>query len=317
MPEKAADESHPPLTTVTLTIKNKTFTIVLILLNTLLTLSLVSFDIRDSGIVTDTTNSFMIYNWIGSLGAILSYYIFLSIGLAAYPAVILLFVGTLRHLFGRTHQANWIYASGYLMTIMGASMILGCYPGFMSDLAESLNLREIPGGAFGSTMCHPQHGWLNFILNTTGCTLVAGCMVVIGLITIWLYDWRHYSRKVWEEVSDDSHKAVKSDEIEEISEIKESVTKEESGTFGSKVNSVFSWLKVKPGRQLDTMERMQVEDSTQDESNESQQDDTNDEYFQAINTDSEVLPAISDGTKYESISAAGVPAMVSFLVNPV
>ena len=302
MPEKAADESHPPLTTVTLTIKNKTFTIVLILLNTLLTLSLVSFDIRDSGIVTGTTNSFMIYNWIGSLGAAFSYYIFLSIGLAAYPAVILLFIGTLRHLFGRTHQANWIYAGGYLMAILGTSMILGCYPGFMSDVAGSLNLREIPGGAFGSTMCHPQYGWLNFILNTTGCTLVAGCMVVIGLITIWLYDWRHYSRKVWEEVSDDSHKAVSIEE-EIVTEEKVENTKQESGSFGSKVNSVFSWLKVKPGRQLDTMERMQVEESTRDESDLEDSDDTNAEYFQAINTDSEVMPAISDGNQHESISA--------------
>lgn len=304
MPEKAADESHPPLTTVTLTIKNKTFTIVLILLNTLLTLSLVSFDMRDSGIVTGTTNSFMIYNWIGSLGATFSYYIFLSIGLAAYPAVILLFIGTLRHLFGNTHQANWIYAAGYLMAILGTSMILGCYPGFMEELAQSLNLREIPGGAFGSTMCHPKYGWLNFILNTTGCTLVAGCMVAVGLITIWLYDWRHYSRKVWQEVSDDSHKAVAKEEVMEEAVTKEEVhtAKQDSGSFGKKVNSVFSWLKVKPGRHLDTMERMQVEESAKNQIPEDDEDDTNAEYFQAINTDSEVVPAISDN-HYNSMPA--------------
>ena len=305
MPEKVADENHPPLTTVTLTIKNKTFTIVLILLNTLLTLSLVSFDIRDGGSVTGTTNSYVIYNWIGSLGATFSYYIFLSIGLAAYPAVILLFVGTLRHLFGITHQANWIYVGGYLMTVLGASMILGCYPDFLSDLTASLNLKEIPGGAFGSTLCHPVHGWLNFILNTLGCTLVAICMMIIGLITIWLYDWRHYSRKVWKEVSDDSHIAVPApvDEVEEEVENTESApAKNESTSLGSKVNSVFNWLKVKPGRQLDTIERGQIP-ADNDSDNYIDEDDTNAEYLQAVNTESEVVPAISDGSYHDSVPA--------------
>ncbi|MCM8542992.1 MAG: DNA translocase FtsK [Lentisphaeraceae bacterium] len=312
MPEKAADENHPPLTTVTLTIKNKTFTIVLILLNTLLTLSLVSFDIRDSGLVTGTTNSFVVYNWIGSLGASFSYYIFLSIGLAAYPAVILLFIGTLRHLFGMTHQANWIYIAGYLMTVLGASMILGCYPSFLSDLTATLNLKEIPGGAFGSTLCHPQYGWLNYILNTMGCTLVAGCMIAIGLITIWLYDWRHYSRKVWKEVSDDSHKAVDVKELIEEKEEKvaKSPEKNESGTFGSKVNSVFNWLKVKPGRQLDTIERGQIPADDEDDDYE----DTNAEYLQAVNSDSEVMPAIADGNNFNSVPAlADEPDVDSYI----
>ena len=305
MPEKAADENHPPLTTITITLKNKTFTIFLILLNTLLTLSLVSFDIRDSGIVTGTTNSFVIYNWVGSLGANFSYYIFLSIGLAAYPAVILLFIGTLRHLFGTTHEANWIYAGGYLMTVLGTSMILGCYPDFMTDYAVSLNLKEIPGGAFGSTLCHPQHGWLNYILNTMGCTLVAGCLVAIGLITIYLYDWRHYSRKVWSEVSDDSHQAVKAPEIIEDKSDEEDLpaVKEDSKSYiGSKVNSVFNWLKVKPGRQLNTVERHQVsQGDNEEESVNDYGDDTNAEYFEAINTDSDVVPAISDGSDFQPV----------------
>ena len=318
MPEKAVDENHPPLTTVTLTIKNKTFTIVLILINTLLTLSLISFDIRDSGIVTGTTNSYIVYNWIGSLGATFSYYIFLSIGLAAYPAVILLFIGTLRHLFGTTHQANWIYVGGYLMAVLGSSMMLGCYPEFMSGLTETLNLKEIPGGAFGSTLCHPLYGWLNYILNTMGCTLVAGCMIAIGLITIWLYDWRHYSRKVWKEVSDDSHIAVKEEDIEE----KEQVSKHDSvSSIGSKVNSVFNWLKVKPGRQLNTVERLQVEEEQQQESPamaEIDEDDTNAEYIQAINSDSEVMPAIADGAQYDSISAlANEPEVEDIREEPV
>ncbi|MCM8529409.1 MAG: DNA translocase FtsK [Lentisphaeraceae bacterium] len=314
MPEKAADENHPPLTTVTLTIKNKSFTIVLILLNTLLTLSLVSFDIRDSGIVTGTTNSFVVYNWIGSLGASFSYYIFLSIGLAAYPAVVLLFIGTLRHLFGMTHQANWIYIGGYLMTVLGSSMVLGCYPSFLSELTATLNLKEIPGGAFGSTLCHPQYGWLNYILNTMGCTLVAGCMIAIGLITIWLYDWRHYSRKVWKEVSDDSHKAVDIKDIEPEKEVAKDKS-QESGSFGSKVNSVFNWLKVKPGRQLDTIERGQIpKEQEEDDDDIDYGDETNAEYLNAVNTDSDVVPAISDGSYGHSAPAiSDEPEVDSFI----
>ncbi|MCM8534444.1 MAG: DNA translocase FtsK [Lentisphaeraceae bacterium] len=285
MPQKALDENDPPLTTITLRLKNKSFTIFLILINILITLSLVSFDIKDASHVTGTTDSFVIHNWIGALGAQFSYYLFLSIGLAAYPAVILLFICTLRHLFGLTHTANWIYVGGYFLTIFGSAMIFGCYPDFLGDLCQTLNLNQIPGGAFGSTLCHPKFGWLNYVLNTTGCTLLACAMILVGLITIYLYDWRHYSKQLWKEVNDDKI-VVKDVDLKK----KESTTNQDSqsqlqdtaSNVINKVNSVFSWMKVRPGRQLNTIERLGIDDE-QDEVYENQ-----------TGSETEVIPAIAD-----------------------
>jgi DNA segregation ATPase FtsK/SpoIIIE, S-DNA-T family len=290
MPQKALDDNQPPLTTISFRLKNKSFTIILILINILATLSLLSFDILDSSQVNGTTDSFVTHNWIGILGAKFSYYILLSIGLAAYPAVILLFICTLRHLFGITHSANWIYIGGYVLIVLGTAMALGCYPDFMGSLCLSLNLNEIPGGAFGSTLCHPKYGWLNYILNTTGCTLLAAGMILIGAITLWLYDWRHYSKKLWKEVSDDQHIAVK-----EVKLTKQKTTQQESKSHLNdtatnvinKVNSVFSWMKVRPGRQLNTIERLDVEEQSSD--------DIEDEYPVS---DTEVVPAIADNQEF-------------------
>ncbi|MCH2204436.1 MAG: DNA translocase FtsK [Lentisphaerales bacterium] len=282
MPQKALDDNHPPLTTITARLKNKSFTIILILLNILITLSLLSFDVRDGSQVTGTTDSFVVHNWIGALGARFSFYILLSIGLAAYPAVILLFVCTLRHLFGLTHTANWIYVGGYTLTVLGFAMILGCYPEFLSGLCSILNLKEIPGGAFGSTLCHPEFGWLKYILNTVGCTILASTMILIGLITIWLYDWRHYSHKLWKEVSTETPATVKEidlrkNETKQKNQESKSQLHDTASNVITKVNSVFSWMKVRPGRQLNTIERLGVEEQGEEQASET-----------------EVVPAIAD-----------------------
>lgn len=285
MPQKVLDENDPPLTTITLRLKNKSFTIFLILINILITLSLVSFDIKDASHVTGTTDSFVIHNWIGALGAQFSYYLFLSIGLAAYPAVILLFICTLRHLFGITHTANWIYVGGYFLTIFGCAMIFGCYPDFLSDLCQKLNLNQIPGGAFGSTLCHPKFGWLNYVLNTTGCTLLASAMILVGLITIYLYDWRHYSKQLWKEVSDDNV-VVKDIDLKkkdtQSNQESQSQLQDTASNVIEKVNSVFSWMKVRPGRQLNTIERLGIDDEYEEV------------YDNQAGSATEVVPAIAD-----------------------
>ena len=294
MPQKALDDNHPPLTTITARLKNKSFTIILILLNILITLSLLSFDMRDGSHVTGTTDSFVVHNWIGALGARFSFYTLLSIGLAAYPAVILLFICTLRHLFGLTHTANWIYVGGYTLTVLGFAMIFGCYPEFMAELCATLNLKEIPGGAFGSTLCHPEFGWLKYILNTIGCTILASTMILIGLITIWLYDWRHYSQKLWQEVNTETTPVkvkkvdLQKNETKQPTNESRSQLHDTASNVITKVNSVFSWMKVRPGRQLNTIERIGVEDQKEDE-------------LKASET--EVVPAIADSQQalsYES-----------------
>ena len=294
-------EDHPPLTTITSKLKNKSFTIILVLLNILITLSLFSFDIRDASLITGTSDSYNIHNWIGSLGAHISHLLFISIGLAAYPAVVLLFICTLRHLFGRTHQANWIYIGGYFLCLFGTSMVLGCLPEFMVETTAHLNLQTIPGGAFGNTLCDPESGWLHYILNPLGCTLVACAMVAIGGITIWLYDWRHYSKQVWKEVSDDNHQTVTP--TQPLPTKKED--KKDSGSFGQKVNSVFSWMKVKQGRELNSVERNQLSnEESQDDLHESQesQDDLQAEQPQ-LTSESQILPAIAE-LQYQNIIEA-------------
>ena len=111
-------------------------------------------------------------------------------------------------------------------------------------------------------------------------------MIIIGLTTIWLYDWRHYSHKLWQEVSTETPvvKEVdlkKQETKQPVKEESKSQLQDTASNVITKVNSVFSWMKVRPGRQLNTIERLGVEEKIKQEDEE-----------ESSNT--EVVPAIAD-----------------------
>ncbi|NQZ60441.1 MAG: DNA translocase FtsK, partial [Lentisphaeraceae bacterium] len=199
------------------------------------------------------------------------------------------------------YQATGIYCGGYCLCVVGSSMLLGTYPEFLSSICAVLNLRELPGGALGSTLCHPVHGWLTLILHPLGCTLVAISMLAIGVITIWLYDWQFYCRKLIKALKEDPM-AVSLQESQKIvtESFKDKEKPYENSTVNhimSKASTVFGWMKVKQGTQLDTLQRLEVEKKQQ----------TLNESHSQLNMDQDTVADITPVEKVESAVADKPP----------
>ncbi|MDP7397028.1 MAG: DNA translocase FtsK 4TM domain-containing protein [Lentisphaeria bacterium] len=163
----------------------------------LLLLSLLSYHAEDTHILAGGIGPHgnRINNWIGPFGAMLSGAWIRWIGLAAYPATILLLLCiTMRLARRQLRPVTGVYFAAVFTSVFGLSLLLGNFPGFLSAAAAQLNIAETPGGVLGQRFCEPwldsSGGWLSYVVHPTGCIIISVAMIVVGLTTIGYFDWR-------------------------------------------------------------------------------------------------------------------------------
>ena len=135
-----------------------------------------------------------INNWIGPFGATLSGFWIRGIGMAAYPATVLLLMCiTMRLVRRELRPVTGVYFAAVFTAVFGLSLLLGNFPGFLSAAAARLNIAETPGGVLGQRFCEPwvdsSGGWLSYVVHPTGCIIISVAMIVVGLTTIGYFDW--------------------------------------------------------------------------------------------------------------------------------
>lgn len=183
------------LTTITPRVKRCLLTISTSIFIILITLSLFSFDAKDVPIISGGVESYIIENWVGWLGAKISWLFISSIGLVSYPLFLLLLACTLRHLFGKVHSFDWVYLAAILCLVLGLCAFVGARPDFMESFSNSRNISTTPAGAVGSRLAHPKYGIMSVLLNQTGSNILSVGFILIGVSIIWLYDWQHFFMK--------------------------------------------------------------------------------------------------------------------------
>ena len=156
-----------------------------------------SYSASDVPLISGGIKNNQFSNLLGRFGAAISYFLILTCGLAAYPVTLLFFTSTVRRLINpNVQKANYLYFTSILFFIIGLSICLGSFPNFMNDATLTLNIHQTPGGAIGSLLAHPQHGWIYNILSQMGCLIISIGLITFSLFTFYNYDWhQRYSLK--------------------------------------------------------------------------------------------------------------------------
>ena len=131
-------------------------------------------------------------NLIGALGARTGWTLLVSLGLAAYPSLLLTILCSVRRLICRRglRRSSWAYYAAIVLFALGCSFMFGLYPDSFSGITSALNIRMLAGGVIGQKFCQPGEGWLQLLMNTTGALLVSIAMAASALLIIWHYDWK-------------------------------------------------------------------------------------------------------------------------------
>ena len=175
--------------------------VVILLLLVLWTLALFSFHPEDIDFYAGgLTGSIYPRNMIGAAGACLGWTTFVALGLAAYPAIILTLVCSVRRLIYRRglRRSSWAYFAAIALFAAGCSFALGLFPDSFAGATTALNIGKFPGGVVGQKFCAPGAGWLQMLMNTTGALIVAIAMMGTALGIVWHYDWRRMTVKALE-----------------------------------------------------------------------------------------------------------------------
>ena len=160
-------------------------------------ISTFSYSANDVPLISGGIQNNQFTNLLGRLGANLSYFLIITCGLGAYPVTLLFFTSTVRRLINpNVQKANYLYFTSILFFIIGLSICLGSFPNFMDSFTQTLNIHLTPGGAIGSLLAHPEHGWIYNILSQMGCLIISIGLITFSLFTFYNYDWHHrYSLK--------------------------------------------------------------------------------------------------------------------------
>ncbi len=154
-------------------------------------LAVLSYDPRDSAILSGGIQYAEPHNLIGYAGAYVARALFLIFGFGAYPLVVILLLSSLRRLliFRPARETRWEYWGAVFMTVLGVSMLFGLWPEAGAGLARALNLARTPGGALGQRLCDPVDGCIRIVMNRTGSAVLSVGLVLVGLGVLWVYDW--------------------------------------------------------------------------------------------------------------------------------
>ena len=175
-----------------------------VVLALLLLMSLISYNSDDLQVLAHGVGSeVLLKNWIGRFGAYLSGILIAWLGLGVYPTVLLVVTCLLARVFGTpSRKLNILYISVVVVFCLGVSMCLGVFPNMLAGICEPLNLSQTPGGAIGQRFCSPgvegaQMGWLSYIVNPIGSVIISSAMMILGLVTVWFFDWQDTTKVAW------------------------------------------------------------------------------------------------------------------------
>jgi S-DNA-T family DNA segregation ATPase FtsK/SpoIIIE len=166
-------------------------------------LSLISYHPDDTALLDGGLSRLTpVHNWIGLLGAWASGNLIAWVGYAAYPFTLafLICIGS-RIAAPEIRSIRSMYLVGLGFAVVGCSMLLGIFPGFLEPLSAKLNIAQTPGGVIGQRFCSPVTatgggGWLTFVVNKAGAAIISLAVMGTGLVAMWYYDWRE-SLHVW------------------------------------------------------------------------------------------------------------------------
>ena len=131
-------------------------------------------------------------NLFGIMGVYVSWTMLIMFGLAAYPISLMIFVSSFRRLLsqGKSREVSIDYIVSYLVFAFGIAMLFGLWPNMLSEIADSLNLHSLPGGAIGQRLASPS-GKLTLFLNGTGVLILSSIMTVVAAASIIYSDWQN------------------------------------------------------------------------------------------------------------------------------
>ena len=174
-------------------------------LTLLLLLAFVSYNKLDSAILFGGVGGSPL-NWIGHAGAWLSVCFFHVFGIAAYLLPMLMLLRTLRSFVSGAGRLS-IFLGGAVLIMMGAVLIFGLAPEPFAGVTDYLGIgrRQVPqlalsGGALGQILAAPSfesadgtlilsEGYLRQFIGAVGTLVVAGTLLISGLVTIYVSDW--------------------------------------------------------------------------------------------------------------------------------
>lgn len=170
--------------------------------------------------MSKTTDAKDMQNYIGIIGAWVSYGMFYLIGLASYLLSLLLLLWGGRSCITKPAFERKYYWTGMFLAIFGCSLLLAITPEAFIHIAEKLNLgssdnpmRSIPGGAIGQYLVAPgvdefKPGILRRLIGLVGSNILGWITLLSGLIIIYLSDWHAIVKKA---IIDSAHNDYQKD----------------------------------------------------------------------------------------------------------
>ncbi len=171
--------------------------VVLLLAALLLLMSQLSFDPHDIRFLNNPPMR-PAHNWIGPLGAYISWWIFLVFGMVAYVLPLLIAVFGAAFLFGFMHylleRPRWslIWSGGLLVSLTGL-LFLADKGGVLGKLHESIGADSAGGGlgylTYGDSV---RYQWGFSLLGPIGATIVYAALCLMSLIFLTSFpfgDW--------------------------------------------------------------------------------------------------------------------------------
>jgi S-DNA-T family DNA segregation ATPase FtsK/SpoIIIE len=146
-------------------------------------------------------------NWIGNIGAWISYAVFLCCGFSSYVFLgLILFAAIRLFLPGPGNQLRFL--TGAAMIMLGAMLLFAISPEPFAQIADKLGLgragtprQGIPGGVIGQFLAAPQVEQLNIpdglirrLIGPIGTMIVGWAFLTAGLVMIYLADFHQFIR---------------------------------------------------------------------------------------------------------------------------
>lgn len=163
-------------------------------------LSLASHSASDLSILEGGSDA-PLSNWIGPTGAHLSRLLLYLFGLATYPIALLMIVCIARSFMPFPLERRG-YVGSMVAVVIGTTILMAMWPSDFVKYTDALGIghRQAPdlalsGGVIGSQLAAPETkyipaGFIRRGIGSIGTIVVAMCLLVPGLVFIFLADWK-------------------------------------------------------------------------------------------------------------------------------